>query len=676
MDAVRKEIQKLLDAGLIEPGISNWASPMLITVKKDSKPGDLRIKIICDFRRLNAITIPDTGGLGNQDEILMGFGDGQHYTGIVDAAGGFYSFCIRPSDRIKTNFVLPVSMGGTSFVWSVAPYGLTRNPAGYSRAVMFTLHGLSEVELAPLGQSHGGVRSWLDDITMRADSIAGFVDLFERVLRRLVAGGISLKGEKCHLLRENLEILGFLQTLTGLKMQPDKTDALRRMRPPTTKSEVQTYLGAVNFYRRFVPRIALLAAPMSAMLKKGGTYDQGAVEQAFGAINMFLTSDALLSPPDLRDQLAEYVICTDASNVAAGGVLMQWQHPNKSGERGPPDGIPFRGEAGKDPITHSWRLDAGWLLRTIAYYSKTFDSAQRNYCTFDKESSAIFLCCRHWSNLITGCWTTIYTDSSVAASMLTKHQGPPRLQRWGMELGTYLPYLKIAFRKGSLNGVADLLSRFPLFERYVSSETDCTDLPEDLFEKLGEAEFGGRNMPLDRYELYDSKNPVVCTEIWQAQEALLRPREIDLNILTGSSRVLTVGAPDEFVSPPHAKYIGALPSPTDVTKPADLELFNARMPVLAEALMQHPFHVEQRAFENQLAQWELYVAIFRATYARSPVVYDLYCGPGGFSRGAREGGCLCYGFDSEESYRGHYETDPAVGEHMHAMRVESGMCEC
>ena len=434
MDAVRKEIQKLLDAGLIEPGISNWASPMLITVKKDSKPGDLRIKIICDFRRLNAITIPDTGGLGNQDEILMGFGDGQHYTGIVDAAGGFYSFCIRPSDRIKTNFVLPVSMGGTSFVWSVAPYGLTRNPAGYSRAVMFTLHGLSEVELAPLGQSHGGVRSWLDDITMRADSIAGFVDLFERVLRRLVAGGISLKGEKCHLLRENLEILGFLQTLTGLKMQPDKTDALRRMRPPTTKSEVQTYLGAVNFYRRFVPRIALLAAPMSAMLKKGGTYDQGAVEQAFGAINMFLTSDALLSPPDLRDQLAEYVICTDASNVAAGGVLMQWQHPNKSGERGPPDGIPFRGEAGKDPITHSWRLDAGWLLRTIAYYSKTFDSAQRNYCTFDKESSAIFLCCRHWSNLITGCWTTIYTDSSVAASMLTKHQGPPRLQRWGMEL--------------------------------------------------------------------------------------------------------------------------------------------------------------------------------------------------------------------------------------------------
>ena len=68
-----------------------------------------------------------------------------------------------------------------------------------------------------------------------------------------------------------------------------------------------------------------------------------------------------------------------------------------------------------------------------------------------------------------------------------------------MGYGTYLPYLKIAFRKGSLNGVADLLSRFPLFERYVSSETDCTDLPEDLFEKVGEAEFEGRNMPLDRY---------------------------------------------------------------------------------------------------------------------------------------------------------------------------------
>ena len=96
--------------------------------------------------------------------------------------------------------------------------------------------------------------------------------------------------------------------------------------------------------------------------------------------------------------------------------------------------MPLRGGVGSDPLNQSWRHERGWVLRTIAYYSKTFDSAQRNYPTFDQESAAILFCVRKWSKLITCRPTTVYTDSSVAASMLYKHLGPPRLQRWGMEL--------------------------------------------------------------------------------------------------------------------------------------------------------------------------------------------------------------------------------------------------
>ncbi len=107
LDAVRKEVQKLLDGGLIEPCISNWASPILVRLKKDSTPDNIRLKIIVDYRRLNECTIPDQAGLGSQDEILHGFGGNQRYAGIVDAAGGFYQFLIKPSDRHKTAFVLP-----------------------------------------------------------------------------------------------------------------------------------------------------------------------------------------------------------------------------------------------------------------------------------------------------------------------------------------------------------------------------------------------------------------------------------------------------------------------------------------------------------------------------------------------------------------------------------------
>ena len=147
------------------------------------------------------------------------------------------------------------------------------------------------------------------------------------------------------------------------------------------------------------------------------------VRQSFEAIIVFLRSDAVVSAPDLSGPLAEYVICTDACDVAAGGVLLQWQHPSGKGP-GPPPSIPVRGGKGGDPHMQSWRLEKGWRLRTIAFYSKTSDVAQKNYPTFDKESAAILFCIRRWSKLITCNPTTVYTDSVVAASMLYKHMGP------------------------------------------------------------------------------------------------------------------------------------------------------------------------------------------------------------------------------------------------------------
>jgi len=114
-EAVIDELKKLLAGGLIEPTISAWASPILVRLKKDSTPDNIRLKIIVDYRRLNEVTIPDAAGLGDMAEILDGFGGSQKYGGIMDAAGGFYQFPVAPGDRPKTAFCLPTSMGGTSF---------------------------------------------------------------------------------------------------------------------------------------------------------------------------------------------------------------------------------------------------------------------------------------------------------------------------------------------------------------------------------------------------------------------------------------------------------------------------------------------------------------------------------------------------------------------------------
>ena len=530
--AAMAEINKLLKAGLIEYSMSDWASPALVRVKKDSTSDEIKIKFAIDYRRVNAVTVGDAGGLGTQADILYGVGGKYKYLGLCDAAGGFYQFLLSPRARHKSAFILPAAMGGTLFQWRVAPYGLTRNPAGYSRGMQWALRGLHDVRGIGDGLARGGATSWLDDICMRSTSFDSFAEVFNTVLSRMAMAGMSLKGSKCELLHEKLDLLGFVATPHGLMMQVPKLDDILKTGVPSTSKEAMTFLGAVAFLRRMVPRISLLSAPMTAAVvsckkrntalghgsRRGRTSEnfndaeQADVTASWQAIVEHLDRSAVLAPPDFDDPLAHFAICTDASDFAVGGVLMQWQHPDVRGPGPPAGSAPDSPKS--DPLDSAWRKKAGWELKVINYYSKTLNDAQKHYPAFDKEAGGALLCCRQWADLITHHPTTLYTDSAVAATMLTKHAAPPRLQRWGMELGAFLPHLRIGYRKGADNGLADLLSRYPAFKRFTScrSAEDCVDLPDDYFDYIGDAPLYHRIPSTPRelhsatYKLYEPKH--------------------------------------------------------------------------------------------------------------------------------------------------------------------------
>ena len=157
--------------------------------------------------------------------------------------------------------------------------------------------------------------------------------------------------------------------------------------------------------------------------------EQGMVNQAWQAIMDHMNSDAVLAAPEFDDPLAEFVICTDASDYAIGGVLMQWQHEEFPGPGPDKEDLSKTNEKGIDPLFGAWRESKGWKLKVINYYAKTLIPAQRNYPAFDREAGGILMCVRHWADVITYHPTTVFTDSSVATSMLTKHMAPPRLHR-------------------------------------------------------------------------------------------------------------------------------------------------------------------------------------------------------------------------------------------------------
>ena len=678
-EAMKKEIQKLLDAGLIEPGLGNWASPALLTVKKDSTADELKVKIVVDFRLLNSVTQRDEGGLGNQAEILRRLGgagswgdveakpvsnkNGQRCLGIGDLAGGFYQYALASqADREKTAFILPSSMGSTLYQWTV-----TRNPASYSRGIQFALQGMDDVHLDPLGESRGGVHSWIDDIIFHTDTLEGFMDAFERILRRLCYCGLTLKASKCELLRNQIEVLGYLATPDGLKMNPKKvTDFLKRWKVyPSSRTEILSYLGGVNFYRRFIPRIALLSKPLTdALKKKAGHVDPEGIRTAVDAINRFLVSGEVLAAPDYSDPNAEFVMCTDACDIAVGAVLMQWQWTRPGPSPAPPADVHKR--ATGDPLYQSWRLKAGYKLMTISFFSRVLDQTQSHWNVFDKEGGAILLAVRENADIISGYPTTIYTDSSVAQTMLNKqsnYKGTPRLQRWGIELMSYAPHLKIGFRRGVDNGMADLLSRYPYFKKYVKTPEDVIQLPKDeVFDRVAEAQFSldkstGVHVRLTVSPLLPSngESPFVQADV--------TPRRDYFELLESRSG----GELGEIWQKGRGE-----PTPDDPDSVMDMLLATVSGMATTSPL-QPDFLQEQEKFEEQQSDWDLYVDAFKVTMGRAPVLYDLYCGEGGYSRGARASGLQCYGFDNCEQFRPQYETDPAYTAEGHLGCTSSGM---
>ena len=652
LEAVRKEIDGLLKAGLIEPGFGNWASPVICIVKKDSSDkltagdmSDIRIKLACDFRLLNASTVVDCALLGDQADILQCF-HGRPHVSLCDAAGGFYQFLIAEADRQKTGFCLPSSCGGTLFQWRVAPYGLTNMPAIYSRAMQHVLRGMVDVDLGhelddegrvidPKGGwlGLGSAPTWVDDITLASGGadpgmgIKGHCELLSRVFQRLILAGMTLKPSKSDLLRAKLKVLGFEVTRDGIAPQQEKVEAIMNIPSPTDPNRVLAFLGIINFNRAFIPSIAHIAHPLYETLKGYQSRDlkprrYGApprkgkpflwtdeCEQAFVKLKQTLADNCLMAHPDLTDPNAELVLMTDASTLAAGAVLMQWQRRQPWEEVE----IPEVTEADGLDATIAQRLKAGYTLRTLGFFSKTFANAQVNWAIFDKEAASIVLALTHWHRLIAGRPITVYTDNTVATSILTntKFPRPPRLQRWGIVLGSYLPLLRIAYRKGELNPVADLLSRYPAYVDYKPKASDIAAVPDDLFDHILSVQIRGR-----RFLLSEPKETALIEQIWA----------------------------ELGEEPPPGDAMNPEPTPEEKLTSGDMNALLARLRSTYEA-DSATFERERERADAHLDHWAHYVPAFRRTFGRAPVLYDLYCGGGGFGRGAARAGFIVVGVD-------------------------------
>ena len=408
-------VDNTLAQGVIEPSDSPYSSPIVLVPKKD---GSTRFCV--DFRLLNDVTYKDAYPLPRIEDIIESLNGAQWFS-TLDLASGYWQVEVDPADREKTAFSIP---GRGHFHFVVMPFGLANAPATFERMMDNILGDLL----------WNGCFNFLDDVLAHGSDFSMALSNLREVFIRLRRAGLRLKPSKCKLFRRSTSYLGYLISAEGVCCDPGNVVAIKEWKTPNTVSDIRSFLGTANYYRKFVQDYSTIAGPLIRLTRKNIPFVwSNECQKAFETLKHCLTSAPILSFPRT---VGEFVLDTDASGFGIGAVLSQVQDEHE---------------------------------RVLSYASKTMSNSQRRYCATHRELLAVVWAVRHFSHFLLGRPFRIRTDHAALKWLINFREPQGMLARWILTLGAY--DFKIEHRPGVKHGKADGLSR----QVRKCKREDCSD---------------------------------------------------------------------------------------------------------------------------------------------------------------------------------------------------------
>ncbi|UYV82062.1 K02A2.6-like, partial [Cordylochernes scorpioides] len=408
---IKYQIEKMLENEIIEPSNSPYAAPVTLARKRDGSK-----RFCVDFRKLNELMSVDNYPIPLIETVLDQLSNSKYFS-TIDITSAFWQIPIHPESRPLLSFVTHLGQ----YHFNRLPFGLKLSPQIFER------------QLNQLIQKHKltFTNHYFDYFIIHSNSLEEHLGHLQEFFHFCKLENIKLNLNKCQFFRTSIDYLGYKISSGTCTPLVRNIDVINAIKPPTNIKTLQSFLGAINVYNKFIPDYARIRNSLNQLLKRNVKWEWTSdFQKAFDKLKQLLSSGSILHlyKSDLPCQ-----VYSDASLQGIGGVLKQL-HLSLSLS---PDGNSY----------------------PVQYYSRTLRKYERNYTITELECLTIIETVDRFKVYLAGNGFTIFTDHCALQWLKNIKNPTGRLFRWSLRLSVY--DYQVKYIKGTKQLEADLLSRNP-----------------------------------------------------------------------------------------------------------------------------------------------------------------------------------------------------------------------
>lgn len=488
-DDVRTEINRLVSQKILKPvNASDWAAPIVVIKKPNGK-----IRICADFKvTVNPQIEIDRYPIPRIEELFHRLSGGQLFTKI-DLSDAYLQ--IELTESAKRIMVINTPFG--LYQYERMPFGIASAP------------GIFQKIMEGIVADIPGCAVYLDDVIITGKNNEEHRNNVKAVLERLFAHNLTCRKEKCHFAEETVEYVGHEIDARGIRPSEKRIEAIKLMPAPKNIMELESFIGKINYYHKFIPNFATKASALNQLRRQNKDFvwesDQNSAFQS-------LKNDIIRAVQLVHfDEKLPLILATDASQTGIGAAL---SHRYPDGAEQP-----------------------------ISFASKTLNVSQTKYSQIEREALSIIFGVTRYHQYLYGRKFELLTDNQALVTLLHPSKKLPvmtlhRLQRWAIILQSYT--YSIRYRNTKQHANADALSRLPMGDdvEFDNKEKEMLSA-EQIYESIV-AEFPISSEVIAAHTKEDKALSLICHYVKNGWPKSLPKSQVNLTPYFNRKLALTV----------------------------------------------------------------------------------------------------------------------------------------